>query len=196
MSATFLWAATALAFLSSLGLMTAIRWRTRLIWLMLQYLAAFIFIGQYWLWSAASARLLSGWMAATILAIGLLNNGNELFDTPQSPFERVFGGLATLFISAFLLAVSFLQPDLLPGATPLSMAGGLIIGGNALLRLGLRESISDTFFSLLSLLSGFEVIYAAIETSLLVNLLLSATALGLALLGGFLFARQNPQKQP
>ncbi len=186
-----LWFATTLAFFAALGLMTASAWRTKLAWLMAQYLAAFLFIGYSWPWSTASARLLTGWMAAILLAIGLLNYGDAAFDTPQAGFQRAFGGLATVFVSGFLLAISFMQPDLLPVNQPLLLAGSLLIAGNALLRLGLRESLSDNLFSLLSLLSGFEVLYAAIETSLLVNLLLSAVTLGLALLGSFLLARQG-----
>ncbi len=190
------WIALALAFLAAIGLMTAASWRVKLAWLMLQYLAAFVFIGQYWPWSMASARLLTGWMAAILLAIGLLNNGDERFDTPQSGFERTFGAMAAIFISIFLLSISFMKPDILPGGQPLPLAGGLLIAGNALLRLGLRESLGDNFFSLLSLLSGFEVLYAAIETALLVNLLLSAAALGLALLGGYFFSRGKEKPAP
>lgn len=184
----------ALIFLAALGLITASQWRTRLAWLVAQGLAAFLLISQYWPWNAAAAAPLTLWGAAVILGLTLSRRQILLEDSTLSGFQRAFGSLATLFISLFLLSISYLQPDFLPGGNPLTLAGGLIALGNALIRFGLRETLFDHVLSLLSLINGFMILYAAIETSLLVNLLLSALTLGIALVGSYFLTRATEER--
>lgn len=184
----------ALIFVSALGWMTAEKWQSKLGWLIAQGLAAFLLISQYWPWNAAATAPLTLWAATVILGLTLAGRPSTQIDTPQSSFQRAFGALATLFISLFLLAISYLKPDFLPGSNPLTLAGGLLAIGNALVRFGLRETVLDQVINLLALMNGFVILYAAIETSLLVNLLLSGLMLGIALVGSHLLLHSIEEK--
>jgi len=55
-----------------------------------------------------------------------------------------------------------------------------------LLHLGLTSSALRVTLGLLTVLAGFEILYAAVETSVLVAGLLAAVSLGLALAGAYL----------
>ena len=55
-----------------------------------------------------------------------------------------------------------------------------------LLQTGFRTDVFSTILGLLTLLSGFEIIYAEIERSTLVAGLLATVTLGLSLIGAYL----------
>jgi len=58
--------------------------------------------------------------------------------------------------------------------------------GMGLLHLGLTAQPIRSILGLLTVLAGFEIIYATIETSLLVNAILAAITLSLAFTGAYL----------
>jgi len=58
--------------------------------------------------------------------------------------------------------------------------------GIGLLQLSLSSHLLRVIIGLLTILSGFEIIYAAVETSALVTGLLAGVNLGLALVGAYL----------
>ena len=66
------------------------------------------------------------------------------------------------------------------------LLGGGILIGMGLLHLGLTSSALRVIFGLLTVLAGFEILYAAVETSVLVAGLLAAVSLGLSLVGAYL----------
>ena len=62
----------------------------------------------------------------------------------------------------------------------------LILMGMGLLQLGFTGQPLRTIIGLLTLLSGFEIIYVSVETSTLVAGLLASVNLGLSLVGAYL----------
>ncbi|MCJ7623785.1 MAG: hypothetical protein MUO76_09800, partial [Anaerolineaceae bacterium] len=66
--------------------------------------------------------------------------------------------------------------------------GGLILIGIGLLHLGMTTRPSRVIIGLLTFLSGFEILYAVIERSILVAGLLALVNLALALIGSYLLA--------
>jgi hypothetical protein len=62
----------------------------------------------------------------------------------------------------------------------------LILIGIGLLHLGLTAQPLRVVLGLLTVLSGFEILYAAVETATLVAGLLAGVNLGLALVGSYL----------
>jgi hypothetical protein len=68
------------------------------------------------------------------------------------------------------------------------LQGGLILICVGLLHLGMTTRPMRVIIGLLTVLSGFEVLYAAVETSLLVAGLQALTTLGLALVGAYLLS--------
>jgi hypothetical protein len=74
----------------------------------------------------------------------------------------------------------------IPGLGLYVIAGGLLLISTGLVHLGLTSDILRVIISLLTLIAGFEIIYAAVENSILVAGLLSLTNLGLGLVGAYL----------
>jgi hypothetical protein len=66
------------------------------------------------------------------------------------------------------------------------VTGSALLVTLGLLHLGLTTSILRVVLALLTVLSGFEILYAAVEGSILVAGLLSVVNLGLATVGAYL----------
>jgi sulfite exporter TauE/SafE len=73
-------------------------------------------------------------------------------------------------------------------------AGSLLLIGMGLLHLGLTANILRITISLMTILSGFEIIYAAVEGSVVVLALLAVIILGLALVGSYLMLASNAKE--
>jgi len=65
-----------------------------------------------------------------------------------------------------------------------------------LLHLGLTTDVLRVILALLTVLSGFEILYAAVEGSILVAGLLSIVNLGLGLVGAYLLLAQAEEATP
>ena len=63
--------------------------------------------------------------------------------------------------------------------------GGLLLIGLGLLHLGITSDTFQVIVGLLTVLAGFEILYAAVESSALVTALLAVVNLGLALAGAY-----------
>jgi hypothetical protein len=72
--------------------------------------------------------------------------------------------------------------------------GGLLLIGMGLLHLGITARVLRVAIGLLTVLSGFEIIYATVEGSVLVAGLLAVINLGLALVGSYLLIASNAQE--
>jgi uncharacterized membrane protein len=71
--------------------------------------------------------------------------------------------------------------------------GSLLLIGMGLLHLGITTDILRVAIGLMTVLSGFEIIYSAVEGSVLVAALLAVITLGLALVGSYLLLASNPK---
>lgn len=171
-------------------------WRWVLAALGLQYFLTFLLITPSWPLELAAVKLVAGWMAAAVLGLTRLNleeplkeNGKRL---PTSPVFLILS--ATLV----LLVVMAAAPALVDWARQLGVNqawGGLLLIGMGLLQVGLRGSIFRGIVGLLSLLSGFEILYAAVESSLLVAALLGILNLAIALTGSYLLLAPGLEPQ-
>jgi hypothetical protein len=74
----------------------------------------------------------------------------------------------------------------IPGIGIGQVMGGLILIGMGSLQLGLTDQPLRVILGLLTVFAGFEIFYAAVETSTLVSGLLAIVNLGLALAGAYL----------
>jgi hypothetical protein len=84
---------------------------------------------------------------------------------------------------------------LIPEIEAAQAYGGLILILMGLLHLGLTDRPLRVILGLLTLLAGFEVLYAALEHAALVTGLLAAVNLGLAMVGAFLINAPMPGEQ-
>ncbi|MBM4427137.1 MAG: hypothetical protein FJ031_07855 [Chloroflexi bacterium] len=66
------------------------------------------------------------------------------------------------------------------------IAGSLLLIGAGVVHLGVTSDLFRVTLGLLTLLAGFEILYAALESAILVTGLLAVVNLGLGVLGAYL----------
>jgi hypothetical protein len=191
-----LWAAVILILGASIGLLLVRDWRVSLALLAFLYLGMFVLVSAHWPLGMSTAKLITGWMAAAIL--GMTQSGSPGFSQQESAWPE--GRAFRLFIAALVvIAVASFAPSLLiwlPGILLPVAYGGLILIGMGLLQLGITVQPLRVTLGLLTVLCGFEILYASIENSILVAALLSVVNLGLALVGSYLIAADQPETKP
>jgi hypothetical protein len=176
--------------ISTLFLLLSQNWRWSIIALALQYLAVFALVAPVWSLSLAAVKLVAGWMAGTVL--GYSQPHPELVEDPQAGGA---GFIFRFFVAALIwLLVFTITPsvvDMVPLSYPLVL-GAMLLIGMGLLHLGMTTRPLRVLIGLLTTLSGFELIYAAVENSVLVAGLLAIVTLGIALVGAYLLDTMAP----
>ncbi len=181
------WLAVALVVVTTSGLLLGRDWRWALGFLAVQYLGLFWFTQDHWLISMAAAKLVTGWMVCTTIALTRIMNpsdqGPEMTWLQGNSF-RIF---STLLILTITFALAGRTATWLGMSLPVAW-GGLILFGMGLLQVGITLQPFKAILGILTFLSGFEVLYSAVEGSVLVAALLAAINLGLALIGAYFLA--------
>lgn len=179
-------AALGLLILTSSLLLISRNWRWTIASLSAQYVGVFILVSISWSIELAVVKLVAGWMAAAILGATQVGTPLEDFSEQARPTGSIFrlmaGGLVMLFVIS-------LAPEIVSRVPVIRLdqvIGGLILIGMGLLILGLTSQPSRIALSLLIVVSGFEILYAAVESSVLVAGLLTLINLGLATVGMYL----------
>jgi hypothetical protein len=192
MALNFAWIAVALIVITSVGLLLARDWRWSITLLSIQYVAMFVLILQHWPLGMGSVKVVAGWMAAAILGMtrsGLSNeNLNEEDIWPRGRLFRIFAaGIVVIIVAGSTPSVDTIMADAGFAVT----TGSLLLIGMGLLHLGISTNILRVAIGLMTVLSGFEIIYSAVEGSVLVAALLAVITLGLALVGSYLLLASN-----
>jgi hypothetical protein len=191
---TFLnWIALGIALITSVGLLLQRDWRWGIGLLATQYLCIFWLVQTHWPVSMAAGKLVTGWMACAVLGMAQLNN------IPTQEIETSWpqGRLFRLFTSGIFIAATFalsLRASSWLGLNLPIAWGSLLLVGMGLLQLGINAQPFRVILGLLTIMSGFEILYAAVESSTLVAALLSAVNLGLALTGAFFLNMPQEEK--
>jgi hypothetical protein len=190
------WIVSGLLLVTAAGLLTSRDWRLGLGLLGLQYLGVFWLTSQHWPISMAAIKLVTGWMAIATLGITRLNmKETELGDPKQLlPQGRLFRLFTAGIVTVIVIAAAPSVEDIIPGIGLQVIAGSLILMGLGMLHLGMTIEPFRVILGLLTTLSGFEALYAALESSTLVAALLSTVNLGLALVGAYLLSAQTPEE--
>ncbi len=160
-------------------------WRWNILAISLQYVAVFWLVLSVWPTGLAAVKLVSGWMAVAVLGSSIPNIDSGITYNQMKKQEI---GFRIIFGLIILLIISIVGPgmrSMLPVSVPLILGGSLIIGFG-LLTVGMTSHPLRIIFGLLSIFSGFEVIYAALEQSVMVAGFLSLITLGIALVGAYL----------
>jgi len=181
------WIAVAMILAASAGLLLSRDWRWSLGFLAAQYLGAFWLVTLHWPIGLASVKLVTGWMVTAALAITRLGLPSEE-DRPDAfwPRGRWFHVFLAWIVIILTAAAAPRIETILPGLGLPVVAGSVLLMGMGLIHLGLTTDVFRVMLALLTLLSGFEIIYAAVEGSILVAGLLAFVNLGLALVGAYL----------
>ena len=189
-------------------LVVTLSWRLRIAALAVQYVCVAVLLTQIVIWQVAVVRLVAGAGIVGILVI----TGRELTGafpwerhaasspggaaspllvltalwkgqfSADFPFRAVAVGMAIVAAASLAGQSNVLLPDLPPG---LKMAGYLLCG-LGLFSLGLSEEPWRAGLSLLTLLSGFELLYVAVESSLAIVALLAVVDFAVALAMSYL----------
>ena len=193
------WGAVALLFIAALMLLLTDNWRNTLASLGILYVGVFGLTLTHWTFAMAAVKLVTGWMATTILGITRSTLDPQIDSAskrsiPDSILFRIFAA-AVLALVVFSATPALME--LLPGIGGEEVAGSLLLMVMGLLHLGLTTEPQRVVIGLLTVLAGFEVFYASVETSTLVAALLSLINLGLALVGAYLMtAGPEPEEEP
>jgi hypothetical protein len=184
---TVAWIAVVLMVITSAGLFFVDDWRWNIILLAVQYLGMFLLTLQHWPIGMAAVKVVAGWMSAAILGMtrsGLLDESPVDENIwPRGRLFRLFAAATVVLIAAVVTPeVDTIMAD---AGFPVTN-GGLLLIGMGLLHLGLTARILRVAIGLMTVLSGFEIIYSTVEGSVLVAALLAVINLGLALVGSYL----------
>lgn len=161
-------------------------WRVSLGALAVQYLAAFWLVTRHLPFVMGSAKLITGWMVVAVLGmtrLSLSTAENEETFWPRGQWFRII----LMCIVALVAAGSTPRIEtVIPGIGLQVIAGSLLLIGAGVVHLGVTSDLLRVVLGLLTLLTGFEILYAAVESSILVAGLLAITNLGLGIVGSYL----------
>jgi len=189
-----------LVFITALLLLSVQDWRILLAMLSVQYIGVFILVAIQWPLMMALTKLVSGWICVAVLGMAMASSVEASRENhvegiqPRSQrisshsfSTSVFRLVAAAMIALVVLSLAPAVSRLVPGIQYEQVIGALILMGLGLLHLGLTANTLRVILALLTTLSGFEIIYAAVEVSTLVAGLLAGVSLGLAMVGAYLF---------
>jgi hypothetical protein len=180
------WIAVGLIFITSTAMLVNRDWRLSLGALAIQYLAAFWLVTRHLPFVMGSAKLITGWMVVAALGmtrLSLSTAEDEESFWPRGQWFRV------ILICIITLTVAGSTPRIetvVPGLGLPVIAGSLLLIGAGIMQLGVTSDLLRIILGLLTLLTGFEILYAAVESSILVAGLLAVTNLGLGIAGSYL----------
>jgi hypothetical protein len=176
---------------ASLVLLVFDEWHRSIIALAALYLGIFILLVQSIPLTLSAVKLVTGWAAALILGLNLPKGESTI---PEDLFSnRVFKvlSLVLIWVLAFLVSRSI---GIAFQISPEVVFSAIAIFGAGLLQLGMKFRPFSIILGILTVFAGFELLYASVETSVLINGLLSAMNLLIALIGSY-FAEFNQKEE-
>ena len=192
---TFLsWAVIFVIIVTSVSILLVRDWRQLIILLSLQYIGVFVLSLQHLPLGMATVKIIAGWMSAAILGMtrSSLEDEEDASTLPQGRFFRLIAAGVVGLIAA--VGAPLVDPMMADAGITVS-AGSLLLIGMGLLHLGVTDEAMRVTIGLMTILSGFEILYAAVENSILVAALLAVINLGLALVGSYLMIASNASEE-
>ena len=184
---TFSLPALILLILTAVLLLISNDWRLSLGAIGAMYIGVFVFVAISWPLEMAVVKLVAGWISASVLGISLANlPDSSKRRQPYLASEIVFrissAGLVGLVALSLVSGIQGVIPD----ASGEQIIGGTLLIFLGVLHLGFTAQPLRTILGLLTLLAGFEILYATIESSVLVAGFLALINMGLAMAGAYL----------
>lgn len=162
-----------------------------------QYIGVFLLVYPSWPVEMAVAKMVAGWMAGAILGIAMVTSSDAWQESGKSSrFGPIFRFLAALIIALTVTSL-VLHSDIWLSTIDVPIRwGSFILISFGLLQLSFSTHPLRIFIGLLTSLSGFEILYAALEMSTLVTGLLAGITLGLALVGAYILNAPTMERAP
>jgi hypothetical protein len=182
------WIAVAVMLATSIAILINRDWRLSLGALAVQYVAAFWLVTRHLPFVMGSAKLITGWMVVAALGmtrLGLPSAEDEKEESflPRGQWFRII--LMCVVASVSVGATPRIE-SAIPGLGWQVIVGSLLLIGAGVVHLGITSDTLNVILGLLTMLTGFEILYAAIESSILVAGMLAITNLGLGIVGSYL----------
>lgn len=157
----------------------------------IQYLIAFLMVTQVWPVGLAAIKLVAGWLACVLLS--LTASPDLIFDNIYAVrAARIFRFTSTFIIFILIFAAAPIMNSWLPIPYDHLLIGLMMIGFG-ILQLGFSRIHFRIFSGILTLLTGFEIIYAPLEGSALLAAILAGITLAIGLIGSAVFRRDRVQ---
>jgi hypothetical protein len=183
----FAFPAVILAFITASILIISWDWRISIAALSVQYLSVFMLVSLSWPPEISVVKVVAGWIAGTVLGLAILNSPDQYARrSPLTLSEIVFRVMAVILAGLFAYTGGAKLIAIMSEISLQQAQGGMVLISLGLLHLGLTNHPLKVIIGLLTVLSGFEILYSAVESSILVTGLLASVTLGLAVVGAYL----------
>lgn len=179
-----------LAMGTTLMLLWHLNWRWTLGALAIQFIAVFWMVSQNWSLGLSLVKVVVGLVSSGVLSASMQSTFES--KVKDDLYGRIFRSLVLIFIWIIIYFIGPVIQSWLPIKQNL-LWGALILVGSGLIQLGMTIQPIRVAIGLLTFLAGFEVLYSAIENSVLVAGLLAIVNLGIALGGTYLAS--TPEKE-
>ena len=147
-----------LLILATLILLVSHDWRLSIIALGMLYVGVFILVLNSWPLEMAVVKLVTGWISASVLGLGLLGLGDRISSSSRYyPSEIIFRISAAGLIVLVTISVVPKMREWLPWISPTQAFAGLLLIGLGVLHLGFTRQPFRTVLGLLTFVSGFEI---------------------------------------
>jgi hypothetical protein len=179
--------AVILVFFTASILIVSWDWRLGVFSLAVQYIGVFLLVTESWPIEMAVVKLVAGWIAGAVLGLAMVNIPRGLSnENPRILSNVIFRILAAILAGLFAFTGGTKLVSGFPELTLDQAHGSMMLIALGLLHLGLTTQPFRVILGLLTALSGFEIIYSAVESSILVAGILATVTLGLAVIGAYL----------
>jgi hypothetical protein len=170
-------------------------WRLNIGLLGIQYLGLFILVAKFWPFLQAVSVLFSGWIACTVLGMAILSlsEENQRRNFRQAVYPLLII-LTSIIVSLIMLTFAPQINRWIPTMNSIESWAALILIGSGLLRLAFNPAPIPMTIGLLTVLSGFEVLFAGLTSSQFSTGLLAAITLFIALAGAYLSLTEYMEK--
>lgn len=168
------------------------QWAINVLALGLQYTFVFLIILEVRSPMLAGIKLLVGLMVSLMLYLTLMSSGlieSLLVRRRVSSGEVFRGTIALLVVLISFLAANGLQQSAFPQSSRLLLAASLGLMLFGLFQMGTITEPLYMVIGLLTFLSGFELLYASLEFSRVLEALFTAVNLSLALVGSYFIVK-------
>jgi hypothetical protein len=162
-----------------------------------QYVGVFVLVVLTWPLEMAVIKLVAGWISAAVLGMELISTSSGKTQHEQVLLSaRLFRFFLAVLV---ILAITSLTPEVtrwMLNATYEQVFGGFLLMGMGIVHLGVSDHPFRVVTGILTFLSGFEIIYASVETATLVAGALAFFTLSIALIGSYFMTSPTLEADP
>ncbi|NPV57820.1 MAG: hypothetical protein HPY76_14285 [Anaerolineae bacterium] len=185
--------AVILLMITTMTILTNGNWRRNLFAFALQYFAMFWLVAIALPLGLAAVKLIVGWMVIAVIGASQSEDAFE-DDGLSSRSGLVFRILAAAMVGLVVYSIVPAVNERFP-TYPQVILGSLVLVAMGILQMGVTNKPLRVIVGLMTVLSGFEVIYASVEPSILVAGLLAVINIGLAMTGVYGLLNPVPPEQ-